>query len=439
MKKLLLVARHEIALHYLNPVVLALTVALPLLIAAVIHLAFGGVVLERGIPEGRVPVGVVNLDRGGAWGSFGSLLAGALVPDPNPSRPAPADDPALRAFAVRAVPDEAEARRRVEREGLFAALIIPADFSEALAAGRATVEVHVAGRENVLGEAFAGVVETAANLISSAEISARTAIEGLLGFPAARMSLREGRWNEALADLVRAAASPENNPIRVQRLPAAGPRARVKLAHYLAASLAVMFIGFTALMISAGLFQDKRQGTLQRALVTPTRPAVVLGGKFLGAYLAAVVQLGLLAGGTAVLERLLGGAAGGGTGTTNPLGIDPAGLAVLILATAAAAAGIGAAIAGLAGSYLQAANSGIAALLVMGLLGGVFFPVDFFPAPLHHLSRATYQYWSIDGFVKLALGGGAAGIAPHALVLTALAAVFFVIGGLRLKRRLGNP
>ena len=437
MRNLLRVARHEIALHYLSPVVLTLTVALPLLIVSVIHLAFGTVVLERGIPEGRVPVGVVNLDRGGAWGNFGRLLAGALVPDP--ARPAPSAAPSLQAFAVRAVPDEAKARRRVERESLFAALIIPADFSETLMEGRATVEVYIAGRENVLGTAFTGVVETAANLISSAEIALRTTIEGLLGSPAARASLRDGRWNDALADLVSAAAAPDGGPIRIQRLPPAAPAARIKLAHYLAASLAVMFIGFTALMISAGLFQDKRQGTLQRLLVTPTRPEAVLGGKFLGAYLAAVVQLGLLAGGLAALERLFGGAAGAGNAATNPLGVDPAGLAVLILTTAAAAAGVGAAVAGLSGSYVQAANTGIAALILMGLLGGVFFPVDFFPAPLPLLSRATFHYWAVDGYVKLALGGGASRVLPHALVLTAMAIAFFTIGGRQFKRRLGNP
>ncbi|MBN2206027.1 MAG: ABC-2 transporter permease, partial [Candidatus Aminicenantes bacterium] len=386
---------------------------------------------------GRVPVGIVNLDRGGAWGKFGRLFANALIPDP--SRPVAPAAPSLQAFAVRPFPDEAEARRRVERESLFAALIIPADFSEALTTGRATVEVCVAGPGNVLGTAFTSVVETVANLISSGEIAARTTIEALLGHPAARVRLRDGRWNDALTDLVRAAASPDANPIRVQRLSPAGPSARIKLAHYLAASLAVMFIGFTALMISAGLFQDRRQGTLQRLLVTPTRPEAVLGGKFLGAYLSAVVQLGLLAGGLAALERLFGGAAGAGSGATNPLAADPVGLAVLILTAAAAAAGVGAAVAGLAGSYVQAANAGIAILIVMGLLGGSFFPVDFFPAPLHLLSRATFQYWAVAGYVKLALGSGPAAVLPHALVLTAMAVAYFAIGGRLLKRRLGNP
>jgi ABC-2 type transport system permease protein len=437
MRNLLRVARHEIALHYLNPVVLTLTVALPLLIVAVIHLAFGTVVLERGIPEGRVPVGVVNLDRGGDWGNFGRLLAGALVP--GPARPDAAAAPSLQAFAVRAIPDEAEARRRVERENLFAALIIPADFSEALTTGRATVEVYVAGRESVLGTAFTSVIETAANLISSGQIALRATIEGILGFPRARAMLRNGRLNDDLADLVSAAVSPDRQPIRIQSLPAAGHPARIKLAHYLAASLAVMFIGFTALMISAGLFQDKRQGTLQRLLVTPTRPEAVLGGKFLGAYLAAVLQLGLLAGGLAALERLFGGAGGAVSAAANPAGIDPAGLAVLILTTAAAAAGIGAAVAGLSGSYVQAANTGIAALVLMGLMGGVFFPVDFFPAPLHLLSRATFHYWAVAGYVKLELGGGAAGVLPHALVLTTMALAFVLVGGRRLKRRLENP
>jgi ABC-type uncharacterized transport system permease subunit len=64
-------------------------------------------------------------------------------------------------------------------------------------------------------------------------------------------------------------------------------------------------------------------------------------------------------------------------------------LALLIPAVAAAAAGIGMTIAGFAGTHIQAANYGRAVLLLMGLAGGSFFPVELFPEPVQTLSRLT--------------------------------------------------
>ncbi|MCJ7588223.1 MAG: ABC transporter permease [Candidatus Aminicenantes bacterium] len=435
MKKLFVIARHEITLRYWDPVVLIFTLAMPLVIAALIYLAFGDVVLGRGVPEAKVPVGIVNQDRGSAWGNFGQLFARAMIPDPaHPALPAELQ---LRAFAVREIADETRARRLVEREKLFAALLIPPDFSEALAMGRATVEVYIVGRENVLGLAFKSVVETLANMISSGEVTVRTTVEGLLGNPSVRAQLRIGLLDDAMANVARAASSPESNPIQIRRVPPVAQPARIKLAHYLAASIAVMFIGFTALMVSATLFQDKTQGTLQRMSITPTRPEVILGGKILGTYLATLIQLGVLVGGMAALEGILGGNAGDDLQAASPPGIDLLGLTVLILTAAAAATGVGAAIAGLAGTYTQAANYGRAFLVLMGLAGGVFFPVELFPAPLDLLSRVTFQYWAVAGYSKLALGSGATSVLPHSLILASMAILFFAIGSRLLKRRIG--
>ncbi len=435
MKKLFLIARNEMALRYRDPVVLIFTLAMPLLIAALIYLAFGDIVWGRSLPEAKAPVGIVNQDRGSAWGNFGRLFVRAIVPDP--AQPALPTGLPLRSFAVREIADETQARRLVERESLFAALLIPPDFSEALTRERATVEVYIVGRENILGMAFKSVVETLANMISSSEVAVRTTVQGLLSDPATRAQMQIGMLDDEMAGVVRAASSPEANPIQIRRVPPLAQPARIKLAHYLAASIAIMFIGFTALMVSATLYQDKRQWTLQRMSITPTRPGVILGGKILGTYLATLIQLGVLVGGLAVLERMLGGNAGDGLKTASPLGIDPLGLVVLILAVAAAATGVGAAIAGLAGTYAQAANYGRAILVLMGLAGGIFFPVELFPPPLDLLSRVTFQYWAMAGYMKLALGSGVAGILPNSLILTAMAIVFFAMGSRLLKRRIG--
>ena len=435
MKKIFVIARNEITLRYMDPVVLILTIAMPLLIAVLIHLAFGNIVLGSSIPEAKVPVGIVNQDRGSEWGNFGQLFVQAMIPDP--ARPALPTELYLRLFTVREVADETQARHLVGREKLVAALLIPPDFSEALTMERATVEVYIAGRENILGVAFKSAVETLANMISSSGVTVRTTVQGLLSNPGTRTQLQIGMLDDAMANVVHDASSPESNPIQIQRVSPVTQPARIKLAHYLAASIAVMFIGFTALMVSATLFHDKMQWTLQRMFITPTRPEVILGGKILGAYLATLIQMGVLVGGMASLDWILGGNTADGFRTASPVGMDLFGLTVLILTAAAAATGVGVAIAGLAGTYTRAAIYGRAFLFLMGLMGGIFFPVELLLPPLNLLSRVTFQYWAMAGYLKLALGSGGTSILPHSLILTAMAIAFFAIGRFLLKHRIG--
>jgi hypothetical protein len=172
MKKLLVIAWKEITLRFTDPIMLLLAIAVPLVIAAFINLAFGGLVLSHTIPDSKVPVGIVNRDRGGSWGNLGDIFVQATIPAPD--EPALLSDPLFELFAVRQIEDETQARRLVERGKLVAALLIPPDFSEALATTEsAMVKVYIDGREETRGVAFQSVVETLANMISAGEVTIR--------------------------------------------------------------------------------------------------------------------------------------------------------------------------------------------------------------------------------------------------------------------------
>jgi ABC-2 type transport system permease protein len=295
----------------------------------------------------------------------------------------------------------------------------------------ATVEVYINSRENILGVAFKSVVETLANMISSGQVTVRTTVQGLVSNPYTRTQLQTGMLDDAMAGLVLATTLPESNPIQIQHITPVAQPPQIKLAHYLAATIAIMFVGFTALMVSATLFHDKAQWALQRMYITPTRPAIILAGKILGTYLTALIQMSVLVSGMVVLEWVLG------SNAVANLGINLLGLTMLILAVVAAATGVGVAIAGLAGTYTQAANYGRAFLVLMGLAGGIFFPVELFPQPLDLLSRVTFQYWAMAGYMKLALGGGITSIVPHSLILTAMGVLFFAVGSRLMRHRIG--
>ncbi len=429
MKKLWVIAWKEIVSRFTDPIVLLFTIAMPLAIAALINLAFEGVVLGEGIPDTNIPVGIVNQDKGGQWGNFGEIFVRAMLPDTEVSL-FPGESP-FELFTVREIEDEEQARRLVEREELVAVLLVPPNFSEALASERATIEVYINDRYGFRGVMFGSVVKILANVISTGEATVRATVRVLARDPRTRAQLESGQLNEAMSDLALTAAMPESNPIQISLLSNPGQSAQVELTRYLAAALAITFTGFTALMGSASLWQEKAQWTLQRMVITPTRLRVILGGKAAGTYLNGLIQMGVLVGGMAAVERLLS------RGPSQGMQMDPLGLLVLILAVVAAATGVGVIIAGLARTYTQAANYGRAFLLLMGLVGGIFVPIQLFPRSFDVLSCVTFHRWAMDGYLKLSLGGSVVSILPHTLILAAMGLLSFVIGGWLVRRRIG--
>ena len=428
MNKLLLVARKEIVRRFTDPAALVLSIAVPIALAALLGLAFGDLVLGRGLPDVTVTVGIVNQDRGGAMGNLGEALVQTLRPDAD-TADVGSDSP-FGLFSVREYDDVRRARRLVESEELVAALLVPPAFSQEAWAGGGTIHLYINGRSDIRGAAFKIVVETLAHTLSTRRITVQTAIEGLVQRPHTRVQLMSGALNDAIRDLQQEAGTLSANPIDLVRPvePIAVPP--VRLVRYLATSIAVLFTGFTGLIGSASLLQERAQGTWQRMLITPTRSLTLVVGKLLGTYVNGVIQLATLVGAIAAVEWVLGG--GGGADA----GVSLLGLLLLILSTVAASTGLGLVVAGLATTHAQAANYGRALLLLLGLLGGVFFPTTLFPLLFRGLSRVTFHYWAIDGYLRLARGGGMVDILPHLLALTAMGVVFVALGHGLLRRRL---
>jgi ABC-2 type transport system permease protein len=426
-RKLLLIARKEVVLRLTDPAVLLLTIVAPLAVTVLIDVAFGDLVLSQGIPNPRIPVGIVNRDQGGEWGNFGEVIMHALNRDSDGSPVR--GDARFDLFSVREIGSEARARRMVRQGKLIAALLIPPDFSTAWSAQESAMEVYLNDTYDFRGVAFASLIETLGRRTAAAETTAHTTIEALAQHPRTRAQLRAGTLNEALAELALTAALPESNPIKVERVSVTAPQPQVRLTHYLAAALAISFTGFTALMGSASLLEERSDGTLQRMYITPTRPWIVLGGKTLGTYANGLVQMGAMVGGVSALEGILGRGVDAGA-------VDLLGLALITLATVAAATGLGVGVAGFARNYEQAATYGRAVVLLMGLVGGIFLPVALLPRPFHLLSRLTFQYWAMGGFLRTAARRSAFSILPHTLVLWVMGASFFAVGSLLLKRRI---
>jgi ABC-2 type transport system permease protein len=109
---------------------------------------------------------------------------------------------------------------------------------------------------------------------------------------------------------------------------------------------------------------------------------------------------------------------------------NPAGVAVLVVAAVLSAMGIMALIATLARNAEQAANWQSVVAVVLGLLGGTFFPVSQAPGILSRLTFVAPQAWFLRGLGDLR-GGDLSVVWVPAVAMLGIAVV---VGGIAMTR-----
>ena len=172
--------------------------------------------------------------------------------------------------------------------------------------------------------------------------------------------------------------------------------------------------------ISALFAYERQQGTLRRILTSPTSKGTLLLGTISGQVVMALIQMTLLVLFAYFAFKLNWG---------NPLAV------FLILACSAlAAAAIGTAMGTFIKSEGQASGLSIMAGMLMGMLGGCWFPLELFPPVMQKIAMIFPTYWSMQGLLDLLLrGGGLVNILPEAGVLLGFAVIFFSVGVWRFR------
>ncbi len=172
--------------------------------------------------------------------------------------------------------------------------------------------------------------------------------------------------------------------------------------------------------ISALFAYERQQGTLRRILTSPTSKGTLLLGTISGQVVMALIQMTLLVLFAYFAFKLNWG---------NPLAV------FLILACSAlAAAAIGTAMGTFIKSEGQASGLSIMAGMLMGMLGGCWFPLELFPPVMQKIAMIFPTYWSMQGLLDLLLrGGGLINVLPEAGVLLGFAMIFFSIGVWRFR------
>ncbi|HEY8473013.1 MAG TPA: ABC transporter permease [Natronosporangium sp.] len=357
--------------------------ALPLGLAVIFSLVLGDLDGESEVFR----YGVVDEDGGELAGTFTDQFL-----------PAVASSGVIDVEPVESVP---AGRQRVDDGELAAVFVVPAGFSDAVQSGQpVTIEV--------IGDVDATFGVQVAQALADSYLADVASVR--LAVAAAAAS---GSTTDPAVLAERAVAVP--NPLPLVEDPA---RSRaLDSTTYFSAGMAVFFLFFTVQFGVSSLLEERATGTMARLLAAPIRPVGILVGKLLTSFAVGVLAMGLL---VAATSLLLGASWG-----------DPVGVAVLVVSGVLAATGVMALVASLANTTEQAGSWQSIIAVVMGALGGAFFPVGQAGGLMSTLSYVTPHRWFLQGLADLSGGGGLGAVWLPALVMFGFAAV---TGGIAILR-----
>ena len=343
----------------LNPGELAFSIAVPILLFALMYGAFGG-----GEASFHATAHVVNLDSGEYGRELVSRLDGM-------------DEISVRERTL----EDADAA--LERSAILTAVVIPAGFSDALEAGEPThILFKQRGYGGDTGQIVAAIVSGAA-LEMGGEIQSRRMVRETLS----GQGITEGEI-DAVFD--RRLALSRLEPAVGVSVRGLGEAEDVDILNRLMPGVTVMFLMFAVTMGAQTLVEERRIGTLERLMTTRLGINQLFAGKFLSGTLRATFQAVILLGlGFAALR----------IGDVSDF-VQLIAFSVLI---AAAVSAVGLVIGAAARTRDQAIWAAVFFTMFMTIFGGTFFAVA--DGPLAVVARFTINHYAIEAMEGILSSG----------------------------------
>ena len=308
--------------------------------------------------------------------------------------------------SVTEIDNVATAREKTADGTVDATFVIPPAFSSDVTSGKAT-------SLEVIGNADASIATQVADALAQRYGQSLTATQVAVGLVASATGTSDPA---SLASLGEQAAHLDPAITLTQ---VATADKQLSSTTYLMAGMAVFFLFFTVQFGVTGLLEERRLGTLQRLLAAPISRFSVIGGKILTSFALGVVSMSVLI----VASALLLGATWG----------NPVGVGILVVAGVISAVGIMAVIATFARTAEQANVWQSITAVVLGMLGGSFFPIAQGQSWFAKLSLITPHQWFLRALGDLAGGGGPVEVLPAAGIMCLFGVVGFAIAGWRMR------
>ncbi len=435
-RKIWAITWREIYTTFTDRNLILIMILTPLALATIIGAAFSSFInTSNDVPVQDIPVAIVNLDQGtqsnGTTVNNGDIFVTLLVPT---GAAADSSNPLMELTNAVQVADADTARAAVDDGTYAAAIIIPTDFSAKLSYSQThsiepvSVEVYASPATPTSGTIIRSIAEGIVNQIATGNITVEATIQALIAQvrtdPALLPQIASNNFKPDFSE----AFTSSTNPISITQQTVSGQASSFSPLVMFGSAQAIFFMLFTAMSSAAGILEEKRDGTLQRLIVSPTPRIVILLGKLIGTFLTCVVQVVILIVALTIVGSLLAGK------VEFIWGSDIPAVVLVILMVALAASGLGTLVASLVRTPEQGNVIGGVISMVMGIFGGAFFSTSIFPDFIKPITNLTITFWGTDAFTKLAQNQ--TDIGTNLLALGGMGAVLFVVGLVLFNRRL---
>jgi ABC-2 type transport system permease protein len=395
-RTLLTIARKDATIIARDRAALLVMLAMPLALIFILGSALGS------IGEGDsldVDVAIVNEDAGETGGHFVEGLTSSTEID--------------ELFNIDVRDDAETVRTDVERGDLTAALIIPRDLSEKIAAGTPVgLEVLQDPGSKIAAGIWAGVVRAGVSNASAQIIAGETLGEYFALAGGAPPAATPGEAQPSAPEIVFDAVTVREVEADVEK--------RISMISYYAAGMTAMFLLFGSMFGAFSFVKERREQTFARMMSTPATTIAIVGGKAVAVLMIGVGQFLVLLVGTRMLFGVDWGA-------------DLVGVLSLGLAEALAGAGLAMTLAALGKTERTIGGIAPAAIMLFAATGGSMIPTEQLPKFLLPVQVISPVYWAVGGFLDLMRGGTAGDVLMNVAWLLVIAATLFAFGVWRMR------
>jgi len=400
-RKIISIAALYLRTTYTSRATLLFTIAMPLVFTLVLGLAMGGMAPDDA-PD-AYPFLIVDEDQSDLSASFIKKL------DANP-------------ILDLQMTDKESALAAVENDEALAALLIPSEF-ETRSFQPAPVKLTFFQSADsimhaqILQEAVNAASAETAGSLAVADLSLRIGEQVMLidgedevasqAYKQEPFSAAESVWDTS--ELLRV-QSQEVTRLEINEniIPLGSNQS--------SPGMLVMFALFFSFGGCATLLVERDEGTLRRLPMMPLSKSALLGGKLLGVFLGALLQMTIMIlFGTFVLDLAWGQ--------------SPLALVVILLSYAFASTALGLMVAALVKSAAQADAAGTIIVMALASLGGAWWPIEIVPAWMQKIALMLPTGWAMRGFQDIIVRGlGLQEILLEAVVLIGFGLLFLSIG-----------
>lgn len=407
----------------------------PILVTGLFWFLFGGGGEESSFSLPQTSVVVVNLDQGqlpdgqnltldsevdgafdlGQISSMGDLLQMILQ-----------NDAFADLLTVSTAPDPVAARSAVDNQEVNAALIIPANFTDALMLPEETADIDLYHDPTLtIGPAILdSIIQQFADRFAFTKIGTNVALTqlGEAGVPIDPALMQQ--VIDEFTTTAMAQTQSEGSMVVVQSVDDSPAEANpvVEIVGQIMGGMMIFFAFFTGAGTLQNILFEEENGTLSRLFTTPTPTIIIIGGKMLGTLITLLVQVTVLL----FFGWLVFGIK---WGDLLPVVLAAAGIILLSTAT-------GLFLASMVTSTRQSGAIYGGVLTLTGMIGmlSIFTGGQVSPT-LEAITLLVPQGWAVRGLQTSMQGGLVVDLLPTLAGLLVWTAIFVAIGQYRLSRR----